>query len=1074
MLKTLCTDKNLSRLLVFSCTCLLVIFFALPWVNAKEAPKPKLQEWQLNGILVAVDDVYPGVQGTAFDKLGEYELKSLDKQTAENLAKKAAAILKDNKIDSYVRRNAASALGNLGEAAKPYIPDILAFLKDDKFDAYFRPNDAASALGKLGEAAKPYIPNIVTFLKDDKIDASVRSRAASELGKLGEAAKPYIPDIVAILKDDKIDSTVRVGAASALGNFGEAAKSYIPDILAFLKDDKLDASFRAGAASALGNFGEAAKSYIPDIVAIIKDDKLDASFRARAASALGNFGEAAKPYIPVILAFLKDDKANANVRASAASALGNLGLSAKPYIPNILAFLKDDKINSDVRSGVASALGNLGEAAKPYIPDIVAFLKDDKIDANVRAGTASVLGNLGEAAKSYIPDILAFLKDDMIDAFVQSDAESALGNFGETAKPYIPDILAFLKNDKVDANVRRDAASALAKIGQLSTEQVIAVLNLFYRPGESGLVQYRFLTYFITSGTDEVKTLLKYLGHYDRKKAEAQLQKLNHNEAKKALNLFAQIWKPSEGMHLRNDLAQQIAEVADRVTWNAGDIALLQTHYSNLRSANYKQYDTIGRIIQNLEYWKWIFAARNTILIHLAVWLLLIFAYPKSPQIQAIFFWNPWVRRILGMFYVGFLLTWVPFFRRKLLKPFKPSLLADAGLDNFNLDSYFPESNVQNPMGDILPITQALGNIKGQIILEGDSGLGKSMFLRYLAKNSQRIIVFLPAFKCEKGVSEAIQAKLHGQAQDANFLQSLIYSGAIDIYIDGINEVSAETRVKICEFVEKHFRGNVIMTTQPLEWIAPSTAKTYKLQPLTRQQIEQFLIERASRLGNEAKITGDDYKQACKNYLVKNLDNQLPSSELDASLRILSNPMDLSLVSTMISQGQHPELFNLLQQQYNLMSTEYKRKWKRDFPLKKFSTRVYQQRCYDETALPVEEFNQEIMSMEDEKYKMVIRREWSDVKYGIARKEWNFRHDKIMEFFSVQNFLDGDKEAEERQDKHMGDSRFRGVYFALATLLPLDKAHDLREKLIKYAVNTKDYTVMGTYEQILQARVMQP
>jgi DNA replicative helicase MCM subunit Mcm2 (Cdc46/Mcm family) len=55
-----------------------------------------------------------------------------------------------------------------------------------------------------------------------------------------------------------------------------------------------------------------------------------------------------------------------------------------------------------------------------------------------------------------------------------------------------------------------------------------------------------------------------------------------------------------------------------------------------------------------------------------------------------------------------------------------------------------------------------MGNIKGQIILEGDSGLGKSMFLRYLAKNQERIVVFLPASKCDSGVSIAIQAKLLG------------------------------------------------------------------------------------------------------------------------------------------------------------------------------------------------------------------------------------------------------------------------------------------------------------------------
>ena len=56
------------------------------------------------------------------------------------------------------------------------------------------------------------------------------------------------------------------------------------------------------------------------------------------------------------------------------------------------------------------------------------------------------------------------------------------------------------------------------------------------------------------------------------------------------------------------------------------------------------------------------------------------------------------------------------------------------------------------------------------------------------------MLVYLPAYKCEKGVIEAIQEKLRGQAQDVNFLKSLIYSGAIDIYIDGLNEVTADTR----------------------------------------------------------------------------------------------------------------------------------------------------------------------------------------------------------------------------------------------------------------------------------------
>ena len=79
-------------------------------------------------------------------------------------------------------------------------------------------------------------------------------------------------------------------------------------------------------------------------------------------------------------------------------------------------------------------------------------------------------------------------------------------------------------------------------------------------------------------------------------------------------------------------------------------------------------------------------------------------------------------------------------------------------------------------------------------MLEGKSGLGKSLFLRRLAGQSQRVAVFLPARRCENGVLEAIQAKLLGMARDADFLRQLVHSGAIDICIDGLNEVSADTR----------------------------------------------------------------------------------------------------------------------------------------------------------------------------------------------------------------------------------------------------------------------------------------
>lgn len=504
--------------------------------------------------------------------------------------------------------------------------------------------------------------------------------------------------------------------------------------------------------------------------------------------------------------------------------------------------------------------------------------------------------------------------------------------------------------------------------------------------------------------------MLTWLG-----KPKAIPDKLTHVEGVKTLEVFRQVWEPSQQLNqLKKDLAQQISEVAanKQILWKAQDINLLQTHYSNLKKINSTHADTLQSVINNLEYWQWFFKAKNTILIHAALWLALIFAYPKFPQVQAIFFWNPWVRRIFGVGYVGFLLAWVPFLRRKLFEPFQPSLLADAGLDNFNDQSYFPESRVKIPASEeILPVTAALPSIKGQIVLEGDSGLGKSMFLRHLVKNSQQILVYLPAQKCHKGVIEAIQDKLHGQAQDASFLKNLIYSGAIDICIDGLNEVTAETRAKICQFVESYFRGNIIMTTQPLEWTPPSTAKIYKLQPLEQQQIQEFLISRQLRLPNDAQIQGADYAKACTNYLTEVFQQPQAKEELNAVRRILSNPMDLTVVALMLSQGKHPNLFRLQEQQYNLMAAEYLKEWNQEFPLKKFSAAVYEMRLEDKQALPTDEFYQVAMSLSDEKYKMVVSRQWQDKK-GEAQKEWYFRHDKIMDFFLVQNFLGATDAAE--------------------------------------------------------------
>ncbi|MBE9116758.1 HEAT repeat domain-containing protein [Lusitaniella coriacea LEGE 07157] len=833
-----------------------------------------------------------------------------------------------------------------------------------------------------------------------------------------------------------------------------------------LKDESVDSNIRSSAARVLGDLGEAGAKYAPDILNFLKDESVDSNIRSSAARVLGDLGEAGAKYAPDILNFLKDESVDSNIRSRAAWAFGNLGEARAKYAPDILNFLKDESVDSNVRGSAAWALGNLGEAGAKYAPDILNFLKDESVDSNVRGSAALAFGNLGEAGAKYAPDILNFLKDESVDSNVRGSAALAFGNLGEAGAKYAPDILNFLKDESVDSNIRSSAAGALGKIAQLQLDEVVIVLDFLYDEGKSGVAQWRFQTYFLGGGTEEVKALLTWLGE-----PKTVPEKLNHEDGVKTLKVFKRAWKASPDLEgVRDDLAQKIATVAayKKVSWQPKDIVLLQTHYNNLKATHPNSANSVLRVIENLEFWKWFFRARNLILAHAFLWLLLIFAYPKYPQIQAIFFWNPWVRKFLGFGYVGFLLAWVPFLRRKLFEPFKPSLLADAKLDDFESRAYFPESKVAFK-GEIQPITQVLPKIEGQIILVGDSGLGKSMFLRHLANTAPRIAVYLPARKCENGVIAAIQAKLHGQAQDEAFLKNLIYSGAIDICIDGLNEVTADTRAKISQFVESYFRGNIIMTTQPLEWIPPSTAKTYTLQSLQPQQIEQFLRSRSQLLPQNAPVRDAAYERACKTYLSKMLDPQQSPEELAAAQHILSNPMDLTLVAQMLSQGKSPDLFHLQEQQYTLMAAEFHEERGYDFPLKKFSQAVYEMRLKDENTLPAEEFYPELKSLEDEKYKMVISRQWQNTE-GEPHQEWYFRHDKIMDFFLVQNFLGDGNEVEARLVDCMGDPRFRGAYFLLALLLELDAAKDLREKLIQYAADTKDHTVSDTFVQLLRTR----
>ena len=301
-------------------------------------------------------------------------------------------------------------------------------------------------------------------------------------------------------------------------------------------------------------------------------------------------------------------------------------------------------------------------------------------------------------------------------------------------------------------------------------------------------------------------------------------------------------------------------------------------------------------------------------------------------------------------------------------------------------------------------------------------------------------------------------------AKDPKFLRNLIYSGAIDICIDGLNEVTADTRAKITEFVESYFKGNIIMTTQPLEWRSPATATTFVLQPLARRQVDDFLVSREPTLPTDAPVRNSEYRAACDRYLTAMFHPEHNQEEQRATRIILSNPMDLTLVAQLLSQNETPDLLRLQEQQYQIMAADYRQKHLQPFPLQLFSECVYDMRLTDQTAIPEAEFYDELQCME--RHKMVTRREATDSD-GKPTKTWHFRHDKIMEYFIVQTFLG---EGNDRPGTHFDDPRFRGVYLLLAKLLPLPVAEGLQQQLVYYAADTRDHTVSDDFIQLVRSR----
>ncbi len=187
-------SKSLTWLLVF----LLTFVFTVSWGHAQDNQPIPPQNWQLKGIMAALDDSDPKIWVLALDKLSRYKIDGLKPPLQISYPKKSQRIVKllDYEKNSSVQSAAVKALGKMG--AKEQVDKIVSLLSSPYSDVQ---EAAAVALGEL--KAKEQVDKIVPLLSSQ--NSSVQSAAAVALGAL--EAKEYADQIAFLLLPSRHKNT---------------------------------------------------------------------------------------------------------------------------------------------------------------------------------------------------------------------------------------------------------------------------------------------------------------------------------------------------------------------------------------------------------------------------------------------------------------------------------------------------------------------------------------------------------------------------------------------------------------------------------------------------------------------------------------------------------------------------------------------------------------------------------------------------------------------------------------------------------------------------------------------------
>ncbi|NEO79532.1 HEAT repeat domain-containing protein [Moorena sp. SIO4G3] len=334
-----------------------------------------------------------------------------------------------DRIDDWRLLNYRAELGEKDQV----ITILLARLKDENSDVR---REAADALGELGNSSETVIKALLERLQDK--DFSVRANAARALGNLGKSSETVVKALLALLQNDHSYASVddlhrRASAARALGNLGKSSETLITTLLERLENDH--SYVRGWAAGALINLGNSSETVLTTLLELLQDK--NPWVHGNAADALIKLGNSSETVISALLEQLQDDHSHG--RGWAANALGRLGNSSENLVSALLERLQDQ--HSWVRGNAAEALGELGNNSETVVNALLERLQDD--DCFVRSNAARALGKLGNSSETLVRILLGRLQDP--DSGVRGSAAYALGKLGKTSNHILATVIEWIE-----------------------------------------------------------------------------------------------------------------------------------------------------------------------------------------------------------------------------------------------------------------------------------------------------------------------------------------------------------------------------------------------------------------------------------------------------------------------------------------------------------------------------------------------------------------------------------------------------------------------------------------------------